>query len=142
MLAARQIDRSGTRLSVALLLSHEIGLRASDISRICSHDVYDPEGKVRETLSVSSGRGERALPLNSIPLRSALADHYELSINNHFPDGPQPLIASQRGGPMTAASLARWMTSAYRAAGLKSGSSRSGRRTLRANLERFALTRH
>lgn len=49
---------------------------------------------------MSSSRGERALQLKSIQLRSALADHYELTINTRFPDAPQPLIASQRLAPM------------------------------------------
>lgn len=126
---------------MALLLSHEIGMRASEISRVCIRDVYDGQGNVRETLRVTTSRGDRTLPLRSARLRSALADHFERTLGTGYSDDLQPLVTSQRGGPMTAASLARLMTSAYHAAGYKSGSSRSGRRTLRANLEQFGLTR-
>jgi integrase/recombinase XerD len=41
-----------------------------------------------------------------------------------------PLFASQKGGPMTACSMARFLKALYREAGIAGASSHSGRRTL------------
>src|SRR5260221_6787596 len=41
-----------------------------------------------------------------------------------------PLFPSQKGGPMTPASMARFLKALYREAGISGASSHSGRRTL------------
>jgi len=41
-----------------------------------------------------------------------------------------PMFASQKGGPMTACSMARFLKALYREAGIAGASSHSGRRTL------------
>jgi integrase len=137
---ARRIDRSSYRLQVALLLSFDLGLRASEITRLCVADIYEENGDVAHSVRISSGN-ERLLPIRSTRLRSALADHFECSFRNRHIDNAAPVIRSQRGGTMTTAGLARLLTHLYRIAGIKSGSSRSGRRTLRAHLEEFGLLR-
>lgn len=136
---AQQMDRTSYRVQIALLFSHEIGLRASEISKLSLGDIYTEEGRVRDRLQVNGVRGSRILPLRSIKLRAALADHYEKSFHDRRVNDLTPLVRSQRGGAMAPASLARLMTCVYRAAGIRSGSSRSGRRTLRASFEEFGL---
>jgi integrase len=115
-------------------------MRASEISKLCLGDVYSEQGNVRDRLHVSGGRSERVLPLKSIKLRIVLANHYERSFGDGYFDAMRPLIYSQRHGAMTPAALARLMTAAYRAAGIDSGTSRSGRRTLRARFELLDLS--
>lgn len=137
---ARRIDRSSYRLQVALLLSFELGLRASEISRLCVADIYEENGKVAHRVRIRSLGRERLLPIRTTRLRSALANHFERSFRNCHIDNATPVIRSQRGGAMTTGGLARLMTHLYRTAGIKSGSSRSGRRTLRAHLENFGFT--
>lgn len=136
---AQQMDGGSHRVQVALLISHEVGLRASEISELSLSDVYTEEGRVRDRLRVSGARNSRIVPLRSTKLRTLLADHYEKSFRDRHGTELTPLIRSQRGGAMTPASLARLMTSVYRAAGIRSGSSRSGRRTLRASVEELGI---
>jgi integrase len=138
---ARRIDRPSYRLQVALLLSFELGLRASEISRLRVPDIYEENGNVAHRVRITSSDTERLLPIRSTRLRSALANHFERSFRDRQIDNATPVIRSQRGGAMTAAGLARLMTNLYRIAGIETGSSRSGRRTLRANLENFGFTR-
>jgi integrase len=138
---ARRIDRSSYRLQVALLLSFELGLRASEISRLCVADIYEGNGNVANSVRITSSGSERLLPIRSTRLRSALANHFEYSFRNRHIDNATPVIRSQRGGAMTTGGLARLLTHLYRIAEIESGSSRSGRRTLRAHLENFGFTR-
>lgn len=139
--SARRIDRSSYRLQVALLLSFDLGLRASEISSLCVVDIYDGKGHVAESVRIKSSSSQRLLPVRSTRLRSVLANHFERSFRNCHIDNATPIIRSQRGGAMTTGGLARLMTHLYRIAGVESGSSRSGRRTLRANLQNFGFTR-
>lgn len=139
--AARRIDRSSYRLQVALLLSYELGLRASEISRLRVGDIYEENGNVGNSVRITSSGGERLLPIRSTRLRSTLANHFECSLRDRHIDNATPVIRSQRGGAMTTGGLARLLTHLYRIAGIESGSSRSGRKTLRAHLENFGFTR-
>lgn len=136
---AQRMDGASHRVQVALLLSHELGMRASEISKLRLREIYTEQGTLRDRLQVSGIRRSRVLPLRSIKLRAVLADHFESAFRDRYIDECTPLIRSRRGGVMTAASLARLMTSAYRLTGIESGSSRSGRRTLRALVEEFGL---
>lgn len=138
---ARRIDRSSHRLQVALLLSFELGLRASEIAKLCVADIYEGNGNVADSIRIKSPGRERLVPVRSTRLRSALANHFEYSFRDRPIDNATPIIRSQRGGAMTTGALARLLTHLYRIAGIKSGSSRSGRRTLRANLETFGFSR-
>lgn len=137
---AQRMDGSSYRIQVALLLSHELGMRASEISKLRLGDIYNEQGNVHARVRAVSKRSNRVLPLRSVKLRVALADHFERSVRDRHLDQWEPLICSRRG-MMTSASLSRLMTSVYRAAGIESGSSRSGRRTLRASLEEFGFKR-
>lgn len=137
---AQRMDGSSCRIQVALLLSHELGMRASEISKLRLGDIYNEQGNVHARVRVVGKRSNRVLPLRSVKLRAVLADHFERNVRDRHLDHWEPLICS-RGGVMTPASLSRLMTSVYRAAGIESGSSRSGRRTLRASLEEFGFKR-
>lgn len=139
--AARRIDRSSYRLQVAVLLSFELGLRASEIARLCVADIYEGNGNVAYSVRIRSSGSDRLLPIRSTRLRSALANHFERDFRNCRIDNATPVIRSQRGGAMTKGGLARLLTHLYRIAGIETGSSRSGRRTLRANLENFGFNR-
>lgn len=139
--AARRIDRSSYRLQVALLLSFDLGLRASEIARLCVADIYEGNGNVANSIRIKSPGRERLVPVRSTRLRSTLANHFECSFRDRPHDNATPVIRSQRGSAMTTGGLARLLTHLYRKAGIDSGSSRSGRRTLRANLENFGFTR-
>jgi integrase/recombinase XerD len=116
-----------------LALSMDLGLRASELAALDWSDVYRSDGTVREAICVQSaytkGSKTRAVT-GSAKLSSLLADYREKLIfdRSEFTKDA-PLFRSQRGGRMTAASMARFVTSLYRMAAIAGGSSRTGRRT-------------
>src|ERR687885_1897866 len=60
-------------------------------------------------------------------LRAALVELYQLRGDEVYPD--QPVVASERRGPLTASSVTRWFFHLYRDVGMTGCSSHSGRRT-------------
>ena len=131
--AARRV-RHGDRAEVALALSIELGLRASELAALDWSDVYNPDGTVRSAIYVERAytRGSKTRVVVSSPkLRSLLADYREKQAPDWCEcDQDAPFFRSQRGGHMTSASMARFVTGLYRRAVIAGGSSRSGRRTL------------
>ena len=132
------MDRTSFRIQIALLLSHEIGLCASEISKLSLGDIYTEEGRVCDRLQVNGARGSRILTLRSVKLRAALANHYDKSFRDRHLDDLTPLIRYQCGGVMTPASLARLMTSVYRAENTCRDLPEGRRVLARAEVEHFA----
>lgn len=111
-----------------LLLSIKAGLRACEIAGLTWAMVLDAQGRVSGVLEVRDGiskhgRG-RSVPVNR-ELREALCRLF--ATNGPQPD--EPIIASERGGPMCAMAVVNWFARLYRAAELAGCSSHSGRRT-------------
>ena len=95
---------------------------------------HNPDGTVRSAIYVERAytRGSKTRVVVSSPkLRSLLADYREKQAPDWCEcDQDAPFFRSQRGGHMTSASMARFVTGLYRRAVIAGGSSRSGRRTL------------
>ena len=128
--AARKSGRHADRAELALTLSFELGLRASELVSLRVADLFHPDGKAKSAIITNPIAGRRGSCIPSDEVRKRLADYYE-RILGPDPAPEKPLFTSQRNGQLTAASLARLLTSIYRAAGIRGGSSRSGRRTHR-----------
>ncbi len=92
------MDGASHRVQVALLLSHELGMRASEISKLRLREIYTEQGTLRDRVQVSGIRSSRVLPLRSIKLRAVLADHFESAFRDRYIDEYTPLIRSRRGG--------------------------------------------
>jgi integrase len=124
---ARAASRSGRysdRAELAFLMSIELGLTAGQLAAMRIRDVMGAGGQLRDGLS-----------RNRPEFRRALANYCE----QHVDPGAQelPLFASQRGGALRASSLASILNSVYKRAGIRNGSSRSGRKTaLSTSLQR------
>jgi integrase/recombinase XerD len=93
--------------------------------------ITDASGEVSEEISLpnsaSKGKGGgRTIPLN-IKLKAALVALYSSRERN--PASHQPVILSERGGRMSAASVTIWFFRLYNNMGLVGCSSHSGRRT-------------
>jgi integrase/recombinase XerD len=133
--SARRNGRYADRAEIALILSIELGLRATELALLKQADVYQLSGSVHEKIAVRRAylRGSQALVevARAPRLRGLLSDYREkqMASFDHC-DQNDPLFRSQRGGHMTGASMTRYLTGLYRNAGILTASSRSGRRTL------------
>src|SRR6476660_2377696 len=126
LLLFAETSRHPFRNKVVVFLSAKAGLRAGEIANLTWAMVTDPTGAIGTVLELpdrvaKKGSG-RVIPVHE-DLRTALAA-WRLATQS-----AGPVIASERGGPMTPQSIVVWFANAYRAIGLNGCSSHSGRRT-------------
>jgi integrase/recombinase XerD len=126
LLAFADCSRQPLRNRAVVLLSIKAGLRAGEIAGLTWDMVLDADGAISSAIALydvaaKNGSGRR------IPLHPALIE--VLSGLRAVGHGSGPVIASERGGPMTALSIVVWFNRAYRYLGLDGCSSHSGRRT-------------
>jgi integrase/recombinase XerD len=105
-------------------------LPAKEIANMKWSMVTDAEGNLVDVIALpnkaSKGAGGgRSIPMNR-DLRTALV---ELAASIDDRQGDDPLIASERGGPMNVGAVTMWFWRVYRGLGFKGASSHSGRRT-------------
>ncbi len=122
--------RYPSRDRAMFLLSVKAGLRAKEIAALTWAMVTDAEGRVGELIALedraSKGRGGRTIPMHP-DLRPALG-----ALMAERGDGlsvDSPVIPSERGAGMSAASVTVWFHRLYATLGLVGCSSHSGRRT-------------
>jgi integrase/recombinase XerD len=125
-----ETTRYPERNRVIFMLSVKAGLRAKEIASLTWEMITDASGEVAEEISLpdaaSKGKSGRTIPLNS-KLKAALVALYSSRERN--PEPHQPVILSERGGRMSAASVTVWFYRLYNDLGLVGCSSHSGRRT-------------
>jgi integrase len=143
--SAQQYGRYADRAQLVIVLSIELGLRASELAALRWADVYHLDGTVRDCLEAQRAyvklRKPSLVAIHSTKLRGLLADYREKSDPYSARFDEAPLFVSQRGGHMTSASMTRFIIGIYQQAGITAGSSRSGRRTLIARSDRQATRR-
>ena len=126
LLVFASTTRNPRRNHLILLLSLKAGLRAGEIAKLTWDMVVGPTGEIGHVIELrdcaAKKKSGRLIPIHP-SLRTALA-----ACRNLTP-GTGPVIRSERGGPMTPASIVNWFAIAYRAVGLAGCSSHSGRRT-------------
>jgi integrase/recombinase XerD len=131
---ARARGRHAARAEAALAMSLGLGLRAKELTSLRWADVYDAGGRVRAVLHLraayTKGGKTRDVFVSSPALRRVLAKYGEGRWLLGARASHAPLFPSQKGGPMTPASMARFLKALYREAGISGASSHSGRRTL------------
>ena len=126
LLLFAETTRRPLRNKVMVLLSAKAGLRAGEIAHLTWGMVTDPTGAIGTTIELpdhaaKKGSG-RKVPLHD-DLRRALTELRAVT------QGTGPVIASERGGPMTSLSIVVWFNRAFRNIGLTGCSLHSGRRT-------------
>ena len=119
--------RHPLRNQVLVLLSVKAGLRAAEIANLTWPMVVGPTGEIGSSLELhhrvaKKGSG-RVIPIHT-DLHSALVNLARLT-----PALDGSVIRSERGGPMSPASIVCWFAKAFRIIGLEGCSSHSGRRT-------------
>ena len=137
LLAFADCSRLPLRNRVLVLLSTKAGLRAGEIAGLTWDMVLDADGAISSVIALrdvvaKNGSGRR------IPTHPARAD--ALSAWRAVDHGSGPVIASERGGRMTALSIVVWFNRAYRYLGLDGCSSHSGRRTFITQAARLVHT--
>ena len=129
----RQLESSRypARDRVMFLLSVKAGLRAKEVAELTWSMVTDADGRVADAIALedraSKGRGGgRTIPLHP-HLREALAALQ--AARGELAARDRPVVHSERGAGMSAASVAVWFHRLYVGIGLAGCSSHSGRRT-------------
>jgi integrase/recombinase XerD len=131
---ARARARHTARAEAVLALSIGLGLRAKELAALWWADVYDEAGKVRPLVHLraayTKGGKTRDVFVSSPALRRALEKYGERDWLGSASASQVALFRSQKGGAMTAGSMARFLKALYAEAGIAGASSHSGRRTL------------
>jgi integrase/recombinase XerD len=131
---ARSRGRHAARAEATLALTIGLGLRAKELAGLTWADVYEPDGRVRRLVHLKAaytkGGKTRDVFVSSPALRRVLEKYGERDWLGSARASQAALFASQKGGPMTACSMARFLKALYREAGIAGASSHSGRRTL------------
>jgi integrase/recombinase XerD len=134
MRVARSRGRHAGRAEAALAMSVGLGLRAKELAGLKWSDVYVDDGRVRAVVHLraayTKGGKTRDVFVSSPALRRVLAKYGEGRWLLGARAAQAPLFASQKGGPMMPASMARFLKALYAEAGIAGASSHSGRRTL------------
>ncbi len=109
-----------------VLLSVKAGLRAGEISKLTWDMVLAGDGNLAACIELRDHAAKKRSG-RRIPLHPELWEAFGAWRILNARAGP--VITSERGGPMRAASLVLWFARAFRAIGLDGCSSHSGRRT-------------
>jgi integrase len=126
LLVYASCTRHPLRNSVIVLLSAKAGLRAGEIANLTWDMVVDSNGAISSVIELANSaakkRSGRSIPVHP-ELMAALAAWRAIAPSSAH------VVASERGGPLTALSIVVWFNRAFKNIGLKGCSSHSGRRT-------------
>jgi integrase len=118
--------RHPLRNAVIVLLSAKAGLRAGEIANLTWDMILDGNRQISGLIELRDAAAKkcsgRSIPVHA-NLAAALAAWRQVAPPSDY------VIASERGGPMTALSIVVWFNRAFKNIGLKGCSSHSGRRT-------------
>ena len=132
---AKTKSRWSERAEAVFALSIGLGLRAKELASLKWTDVYDGErASVRSVIHLKAAYTKRARTrdvfVSSTQVRQVLATYAERRGPWSGRSANAALFPSQKGGHLTASSMARFLKGLYFDAGIPKASSHSGRRTL------------
>jgi integrase/recombinase XerD len=131
LLNSSNVGSLGKRNTVVILISYLVGLRAKEIASLNVNDIYETDGKVKETLilkgSYTKGSKTRTVFLSNTNLRRELKAFGE---NLKFIEADSPLIRTKNGNRFSSNGLVQLLRCLHHKAGISKGSSHSGRRTM------------
>jgi integrase len=126
LLVYASCTRHPLRNSVIVLLSAKAGLRAGEIANLTWDMVLNGGRQISGLIELADNAAKKCSG-RSIPVHPDLAA--ALTAWQQIAPASPYVIASERGGPMTALSIVVWFNRAFKNIGLKGCSSHSGRRT-------------
>jgi len=121
--------RHGQRNAVMALLSFKAGLRACEIAGLDWTMVLDANGRVADSISVSSTIAKKGSG-RSIPCHPELRHALRRLHGEQGKPLSGSICRSERGGSLSAKAVVNWFAEQYRGLGFQGCSSHSGRRTL------------
>jgi integrase/recombinase XerD len=119
-----------TRNHTAIALSFSAGLRACEIAALRIGDVFDAQGKARDTIYLAATQtkgSDTATVLANKKLRTQL-QRYAAAYPEQLAKPSAPLLFSGKGAGFTAQTVVNLFARLYRLAGVHGASSHSGRR--------------
>jgi integrase/recombinase XerD len=122
--------RHSTRNHTAVALSFYAGLRACEIAALKVGDVYDVQGKPKDTIYLTAAQTkgtESSTVLVNKRLRTQL-QRYATNCPLPVRKAGSPLIGSAKGGHFSPQTIVNLFQRLYRLAGIAGASSHSGRR--------------
>lgn len=129
VLALCEVTQNGHRNKIAILLSHQAGLRVGEIASLVWTDVLDRNQQVKAMFYLRAEEtkaGEaRQVHLSQSLQKQLTAFYAAFSAHKRVTD---PVVMSQKGGAFSANSLCQLFKHIYEAAGIEDASSHSGRR--------------
>jgi integrase len=126
LLVFASCTRHPLRNCVIVLLSAKAGLRAGEIANLTWDMLVNPNGRIGGLIELCDHAAKKCSG-RSIPLHPDMTEALEAW--RQVAPSSEYVIASERGGPMTALSIVVWFNRAFKNIGLKGCSSHSGRRT-------------
>jgi integrase/recombinase XerD len=127
-LAYLEKTRHPERNKVMFLLSYHCGLRSCEVAGVNWYSVFDANGDIGEHLSLENRmakmRSGRTIPLSD-DLKTALRALHKANLP---PSDNSPIVYSERGRGMSAASVTQFFFHLYRQLGFTGCASHSGRR--------------
>jgi integrase len=126
LLVYASCTRHPLRNTVMVLLSAKAGLRAGEIANLTWPMVLDANGAISSVIELADSAAKkcsgRSIPVHPDLVAALAAWRQVAPPSNH-------VVASERGGAMTALSIVVWFNRAFKNIGLQGCSSHSGRRT-------------
>ena len=122
--------RHSTRNHTAIALSFYAGLRACEIAALRIGDVFDADGKARDTIYLAAAQtkgNDTATVLVNKKLRAQL-QRYAAAHPKQLAKPASPIMFSGKGGAFTAQTVVNLFARLYALAGIHGASSHSGRR--------------
>ena len=122
--------RHSTRNHTAVALSFYAGLRACEIAALRIGDVFDSQGKARDTIYLAAAQtkgSETATVLVNKRLRGQL-QRYAAAYPKQLAKANAPLLFSAKGDGFKAQTVVNLFARLYKHAGIQGASSHSGRR--------------
>jgi integrase len=126
LLVYASCTRHPLRNCVIVLLSAKAGLRAGEIANLTWDMLVDANGHIGSLIELRDHAAKKCSG-RSIPVHPDVAATLEAW--RQVAPSSEYVIASERGGAMTALSIVVWFNQAFKNIGLKGCSSHSGRRT-------------
>jgi integrase len=120
--------RYPNRNRVVVLLSFKAGLRACEIAGLRWEMLLRPDGRIDNLLHISGSISKNGNP-RRVPIHPELKQALRNLRRSHNNPDQGAVIASERGGHMSAGSIVNWFSNQYAELGMAGCSSHSGRRT-------------